>query len=450
MAVSRSLPGADHAGRRVLCLARIYTTPWEQRSAILVQGTEIGAIAVSYTEDMPEADEGPFLQEERELIENIAERFARHVLIQKLTRVFEEQNGARQTDGQWQVIIDMLRRTNPRLLMRITRKMLNLLCQKGVTEAEILLESFGPAYRSDESALFTAANAPTHHTVSGDFLDASHTIFEIAGDHLSDELIVDSIQKWITEDRTDFLANILEIPGASLQEVIAGIQRFQLMVPRGLELSPQRKIAFRVALSRRFFSDQPDFISIAKHYITLEDYADLAERLIIPPNSHGKLGGKAAGMVLAESILLHASAEYPVLEDIRTPRTWYLASDGVLHFLHFNNLEDIVEQKYKEIGQVRQEYPYVVQLFKYSPMPPEIMRGLAVALDSLGDVPLIVRSSSLLEDRLGAAFAGKYKSVFIANQGTKRSVWRLWLTQLLKSTPPPLGRIPSSTAPDTS
>jgi predicted nucleotidyltransferase len=32
---------------------------------------------------------------------------------------------------------------------------------------------------------------------------------------------------------------------------------------------------------------------------------------------------------------------------------------------------------------------------------------------------LIIRSSSLLEDRIGMAFAGKYKSLFIANQGTK-------------------------------
>jgi hypothetical protein len=43
-----------------------------------------------------------------------------------------------------------------------------------------------------------------------------------------------------------------------------------------------------------------------------------------------------------------------------------------------------------------------------------------MALDDFGDRPLIVRSSSLLEDRLGAAFYGKYKSLFLANQGTKR------------------------------
>ncbi|NJO90600.1 MAG: hypothetical protein HC831_17800 [Chloroflexia bacterium] len=44
-----------------------------------------------------------------------------------------------------------------------------------------------------------------------------------------------------------------------------------------------------------------------------------------------------------------------------------------------------------------------------------------MALDDFGEVPLVVRSSSLLEDRLGMSFAGKYKSLFIANQGDKKN-----------------------------
>ena len=38
-------------------------------------------------------------------------------------------------------------------------------------------------------------------------------------------------------------------------------------------------------------------------------------------------------------------------------------------------------------------------------------------LDYFGQSPIIVRSSSLLEDNYGNAFAGKYESVFCANQG---------------------------------
>ncbi len=45
---------------------------------------------------------------------------------------------------------------------------------------------------------------------------------------------------------------------------------------------------------------------------------------------------------------------------------------------------------------------------------------MSLALDDFEERPLIVRSSSLLEDRIGAAFSGKYKSVFVANQGSKQ------------------------------
>jgi hypothetical protein len=118
--------------------------------------------------------------------------------------------------------------------------------------------------------------------------------------------------------------------------------------------------------------------------------------------------------------LKKSSQNADLFRDIRVPKTWYITSDGILDFLHHNNLEDVVEQKYKDIDQVRQEYPSVIQVFKSSSFPPEIIQGLSMVLDDFEDRPLIVRSSSLLEDRMGTAFAGKYKSLFIANQGSKR------------------------------
>jgi phosphoenolpyruvate synthase/pyruvate phosphate dikinase len=58
-------------------------------------------------------------------------------------------------------------------------------------------------------------------------------------------------------------------------------------------------------------------------------------------------------------------------------------------------------------------------VFKNAVFPPEVLNGLSMALDDFGERPLVVRSSSLLEDRGGAVFSGKYKSLFVANQGTK-------------------------------
>ncbi len=108
-----------------------------------------------------------------------------------------------------------------------------------------------------------------------------------------------------------------------------------------------------------------------------------------------------------------------MLSRIRIPKSWYLPSDALLQFLAYNELDDVYNWKYREIDQIRQEYPHIQHVFKSSRFPPDIVRGLSSALDSFENRPVIVRSSSLLEDQMGAAFSGKYKSLFLANQGSK-------------------------------
>ncbi|HSA95425.1 MAG TPA: PEP/pyruvate-binding domain-containing protein, partial [Acidobacteriota bacterium] len=142
--------------------------------------------------------------------------------------------------------------------------------------------------------------------------------------------------------------------------------------------------------------------------------------IVFPPGSHGKLGGKSAGLFVATRVLKQAARRNKIIGSVKKPKTWYVTSDGLIAFTTYNNLDEVIEQKYKDIEVIRQEYPHLVQVFKNSAFPPEVVKGLSVALDDFGEVPLIVRSSSLLEDRLGTAFAGKYKSLFLANQGDKQ------------------------------
>ncbi|RLD34714.1 MAG: pyruvate, phosphate dikinase, partial [Bacteroidetes bacterium] len=198
------------------------------------------------------------------------------------------------------------------------------------------------------------------------------------------------------------------------------IERFHHLLPQGLELSGPRKKSFRVALIRRLLGDQQEYVNVAKRFIEVNDFNELFKKIISISGSHGKLGGKGAGLFLSKFILKKVAGQDELLKDIKTPKTWYLNSDGLLHFMKYNNLGDIVEQKYKDIDQIRKEYPYISHVFKNSSFSPEVLNGLSLALDDFGSVPLIIRSSSLLEDRFNAAFAGKYKSLFIANQGTKK------------------------------
>ena len=50
--------------------------------------------------------------------------------------------------------------------------------------------------------------------------------------------------------------------------------------------------------------------------------------------------------------------------------------------------------------------------------PDYIVKRFSDMLNYFGQSPIIVRSSSLLEDNFGNAFSGKYESVFCTNQGT--------------------------------
>ncbi|MBI2213898.1 MAG: nucleotidyltransferase domain-containing protein [Acidobacteria bacterium] len=400
--------------------ARFRETPWTMSTDLVIQDEVSGRIDVCYTEERPESDEGPFLKEERKLIETIADRLERRILHENLRNVFEDEQRRTVAGVEWRVILGLLRKTDPKLLTRITRKMLNHLAWSGVDEANLIIEGFSASLRGGRDGSIIDENRPVILTSRQDLLAQTDRIFTLASERLSEDEILSNIQKWIKEDRSGFLVRILENPQSTLGEITNAIERFHHLASQGLELSFPRERAFRVSLIRRLLSDDSTFIGIAKRFIDVNDFYDLLRRVIHPTGSHGKLGGKASGLFLASQVLRAVGKNNELLSCVKTPKTWYLTSDGILNFIDTNDLEEIIEQKYEDIGHVRQEYPYIVHVFRNSPLPPEIINGLSVALDDFGDTPLIVRSSSLLEDRIGASFAGMYKSLFIANQGTKR------------------------------
>ncbi|MDM7997806.1 MAG: PEP/pyruvate-binding domain-containing protein [Acidobacteriota bacterium] len=395
-------------------------TLWEQHADIVVQDEVVGRIRVCYTDERPQADEGPFLKEERKLINTIADRLKHRILHTKLKTVFERQRREGASHEEWEVILDLLRRTDPKLLMRISRKMLNHLSWAGYDRAHRILERISPSARLDEDAPERDENRPLRVTASQDILSASEDIFKLAKMHLPEQEILAFIQKWIKEDRSGFLIKVLENSNSSLAEIASAIERYRHLIPQGVELSSPRERAFRVSLIQRLLNEDAHFVQVAKQFISVNDFHDLLDRTVFPAGSHGRLGGKGAGLFVAAQILKKYAAENALLRSIRTPKTWHITSDGLHDFINYNDLEELAEHKYKDVAQVRQEYPAIIQVFKSASFPPELVNGLSIALDDLPEVPLIVRSSSLLEDSKGTSFAGKYKSLFISNQGTKQ------------------------------
>ncbi len=400
-------------------------TKWFIESPIVVQEKTVGSIKVFYIQNAPQADYGPFLKEEKKLLDTIAERLGHFILHQKLKNVFTELKAARESftenaKGEWRVVLDMIRKTDPNLFMSLLRKILHLLCWKGVEEAEMLMKHASIKRRKFEESSPEDENKPSKVSRITNYDEYVEAILRLADENLTDEIILARIQKWIQEDKSSLLVKVVENQDTSLTDIADAIRKYYHLAPEKFELSPSTIKGLRVSLLRRFFTDQLEFIRVAKDYVKLTDFYRLIDKMIFPQASHGKLGGKSAGLFLAHHLLQKEGENNSVLREIKVPNTWYVTSDCVLYFLQYNNLEEVYEQKYKEIEEVRIEYPHLVQLFKNSEFPPDIVKGLSVALDDLGDKPLIVRSSSLLEDQLGAAFSGKYKSLFLANQGTKQ------------------------------
>ncbi|MCP4634108.1 MAG: pyruvate, phosphate dikinase [candidate division Zixibacteria bacterium] len=398
-------------------------TKWFHSCDIEVQDKAIGKIAVYYTAEMPSADDGPFLFEETKLLKTIAERLGHSLMYRRMKKVFHDYSSSheRTTDTEireWRVAYDLLRQTDRNLLKNISQRMLDHLCWSGVEEAENLLQNLGLGKIPRNKEIVVDENVPREKSQMAYTDSVCGEIFEIAGKHLWDENILAFIRKWIQEDKLSFLTRLIS-QNLPLAEVVDAVRRYTLLASDDMDLPSNTKKMVSISLIRRMLFDRKEYINIAKDNLEVEDFSELLNHVIYPPESHGKLGGKSAGLFLARKIVEKAKEHSEQLGDIKVPRSWHITSDTLLDFLQFNNLSTVIEQKYKDLNQVRFEYPHIIQTFKNCQFPPDILKELSLALDGFGDKPLIVRSSSLLEDRAGSAFSGKYKSLFLANQGSK-------------------------------
>ncbi|HFD39621.1 MAG TPA: phosphoenolpyruvate synthase [Anaerolineae bacterium] len=171
-----------------------------------------------------------------------------------------------------------------------------------------------------------------------------------------------------------------------------------------------------VVLTKGLISDQLDFVGIAKHLFTIEDLKAIRQRRI----GRGKIGGKAAGMMLAYKILSlpESNEEMDLKSRVVIPESYFIGADVVYDFMSQNNLHHLHNQKYLPREEILANYDGIRREFLAGHFPDEIVEGLRAILDRVGNRPLIVRSSSLLEDSVGTSFAGKYDSFFCPNQGT--------------------------------
>lgn len=141
------------------------------------------------------------------------------------------------------------------------------------------------------------------------------------------------------------------------------------------------------------------------------DYFSVRDRMI----GTGMIGGKACGMLLARKIIEN---KRPDLFDVMEPHdSWYVGSDVYYSYIVENGLWDLRIRQRRE-----EEYFSLAKQFSegllFGHFSHEMEERFCLLLEYYGHDPIIVRSSSILEDGFGNAFAGKYESVFCANAGS--------------------------------
>ncbi len=151
--------------------------------------------------------------------------------------------------------------------------------------------------------------------------------------------------------------------------------------------------------------------ALVRRYFQAADYFMLRDRMI----GSGAIGGKACGMLLARRI---AETELPTYQERCEPHdSFYIGSDVFYTYIVFNDCWRLRIRQRTAEGYFSLAEELQTRLLE-GEFPEKLRAQFLSMLEYFGQSPIIVRSSSFLEDGFGNAFAGKYESVFCVNQGS--------------------------------
>jgi hypothetical protein len=162
---------------------------------------------------------------------------------------------------------------------------------------------------------------------------------------------------------------------------------------------------------RMVLTREERFAALASRFVTLDDLLAIRRRMI----GTGLVGGKAAGMLVSRAILV---ATNPAWRRRLEPHdSWFMGSDVFYTYLVRNGCWT-ARRDQRGRAELIENAAEVRQKILNGSFPSFIEQQIVAMLDCYGQSPIIVRSSSLLEDGFGNAFTGKYESVFCPNQGS--------------------------------
>jgi pyruvate, water dikinase len=163
-------------------------------------------------------------------------------------------------------------------------------------------------------------------------------------------------------------------------------------------------------LLRMVISRDERVMPLVERYFTLPDVVEIWKRMI----GSGLIGGKSVGMLLARAILKNADRRW---NDLLEPHDSFFIGSNVYCSFMVENGCWWLRQNQRDPETFLDGVQEARQRVLAGQFPQYLVDEFAEMLDYFGQSPIIVRSSSLLEDAYGNAFSGKYESVFCANQG---------------------------------
>jgi hypothetical protein len=164
-------------------------------------------------------------------------------------------------------------------------------------------------------------------------------------------------------------------------------------------------------LLRRVLTRDDRVAELAERWLDLPDLLAIRRRMI----GTGLVGGKAVGMLVARAVLLRSDARWAAL--LEPHDSWFVGSDVFYTYLVRNGCWP-ARRNQRDPGTFLDGAAEARERILAGAFPEFVLSQFRAMLDYYGQSPIIVRSSSLLEDGFGNAFTGKYESLFCPNQGS--------------------------------
>ena len=171
---------------------------------------------------------------------------------------------------------------------------------------------------------------------------------------------------------------------------------------------------------------EPQRLELCRQYFGVKDLLSIMHREI----GTGCIGGKAAGMLLARNVLRDSDPEF-FDKRIEPHDSFYIGADVFYTYFVDNGCWQLRKQMqdsklYHKTDDYMAFAPKIQERLLNGKFDRRTREQFLSMLEYFGQSPIIVRSSSILEDGFGNAFAGKYESVFCANQGTLEERYKVF------------------------